>query len=183
MRRPAWIFSLSIAVFFLIPVAVNANERFEKGSWELAIGSSAISLDLEPSIGYFLADNIEGIIHFNFSHLNIDNPSGNDSDLDAFFISIGLLAHLPIDGVFVPFLGGSLTYFRQKRDIEGTTLGDVDQDGVGLDGQLGVRILIGERASINPNITLSVLEIDDNLTGSSVNATGFSFGISFSLFF
>ena len=184
MKRPVWILSLSIAVFFLlVPAAVNADERFDKGSWELAISSNAIGLDLEPSIGYFLADNIEGIIHFDFTHRNDDLPSGfADSDMDAFFISIGVRGHLPMHEVVVPFFGGGLTYFRQEQDVAGTTVGDIDQDGFAINGEFGIRILIGERASINPSVTLFLAEIDNNLSGVSLNRTGVNFGFSFSLF-
>jgi len=53
--------SLMLVVF--LPVLANAEDRFKAGTWELAIGSSSIDLSINPSIGYFLLDNVEGIVH------------------------------------------------------------------------------------------------------------------------
>ena len=183
MKKIAWFLSI-MAISLLIPAFLYAEDRFDKGSWEIAVGSDAISLDLEPSIGYFLADNIEGIVHFDFVHRDDDLPPGfADVDTDAYFIGIEALGHLPIGAMVVPFLGVGFAYYQQEEDVAGTTVGDIDQDAFVVNGEFGIRILIGARASFNPSINVGFAEIDDNLSSVSLDRTQFGFGYSFSLFF
>ena len=95
--------SLMLVVF--LPVLANAEDRFKAGTWELAIGSSSIDLSINPSIGYFLLDNVEGIVHFDYAKVTIDYPSGfEDYETTSKSFSAGLAYNIPTETNIVPFL-------------------------------------------------------------------------------
>ena len=175
-----------LSLIILIPVSVNAEERFKAGTWELSLHTSASDIDISPSIGYFILDNVEAIVHIDYSKITYDFPTGdNDVDSTNYMFEAGVLYNIPItaniEPAIVPFIIGEITYFRQKEDVENSTTLDSTFDGFGIDAGLGIRFLVGKIASINTSFMFGVADLD--VDDSSVDVTGYGFDISYSLFF
>ncbi|GEM_PF-3471926 len=203
MRGPIWLLSV-ITILVSLPVFAHAEvigqgedqikegqlgkavkeNRFQKGTWEIAIGSDSGDLSLEPTIGYFVTDYIEAILHLDFNHLEDElSPGSGSADIDTFSISRGPTFNLPTGLPTLAWLMGiEGVYFSQKLDVAGSTIQDEEQQGFGITFNTGPRFLIGERASLNGVLGFSFLQIDDNDANITVDRTGINLGISFSIF-
>jgi hypothetical protein len=172
-------------LFALISVPSYAqDQRFDQGSWEIGIESSASDLSLEPFVGYFIADNLEAVVHFDYSTTTTDFPTGfQDLDSTALVVTADLLFNIPTGTSIVPVIGGGLVYFSQTRDYDASTVNDSDDTGLGLRGVAGLRFLVGDRAAVNINAEAFLLQVDDNTNDLSADVTGVGIGVSYSLFF
>ena len=173
---------ISMAVIFiLMPIFANAGDRFNAGTWELAIGSSASDLSISPIIGYFLLDNVEGIVHFNYDKTTFDYLSEDfEADTTSMWFSAGLAYNIPTKTNIVPFVTGELVYYTTDTDVKDSSILDTSSDAVGIDAGFGLRFLIGNSASINASIDFGVFDID--VDDTNVDTTGYNLGISYSLF-
>jgi hypothetical protein len=89
-------FILLVLIFLFYAEYANADDRFKAGTWDLSIGSSASDLSIIPSIGYFLLDNVEGIVHVDYSKLTYDYPPDfSDSEVTNMMVSADLIYHIP----------------------------------------------------------------------------------------
>jgi hypothetical protein len=172
-------------LFALISVPSYAqDQRFDQGSWEIGIESSASDLSLEPFVGYFIADNLEAVVHFDYSTTTTDFPTGfQDLDTTNLVVSADLLFNIPTGTSIVPVIGGGLLYFSQTSDYDASTVNDSDDTGVGLSATVGVRFLVGDRASVNVAADAVFVQVEDNLADISADGTGVGIGVSYSLFF
>ena len=173
---------ISLAVIIiLMPVFANAADRFNAGTWELAIGSSSADLSLNPTIGYFFLDNVEGIVHFDYNKTNIDSSYDSDYEITTMMFSAGLAYNIPSKTKIVPFVTGELVYYLYDKDVENSSSLDINSDAVGIDVGFGLRFLIGNRASVNASFDFGVLDLDED--DRNVDVNGYNLGISYSLFF
>ncbi len=165
-----------------MPVFANANDRFKAGTWELAIGSSSSDLSINPIIGYFFLDNVEGIVHFDYNKTNIDtSPAYADTETTTIMFSAGIAYNIPSKTNIVPFVTGELVYYSYDEEVKNSSQQDIYADAVGLDVGFGLRYLIGNRASINASFDYGVFDIDED--DMNIDLNGYSLGISYSLFF
>ena len=173
---------VSLMLVVILPIFSYAEDRFNAGTWELRIGSSSIDFSINPSIGYFFLDNVEGKVHFDYTKLELDYPAGfDDTETTSRSFEAGLVFNIPTNTNIVPFLVGGLGYYSIDEDVENSSTLDTSSDAVGFDAGFGLRFLIGDRASINTSIDYAVVDID--VDDTSVDLSGYDLTISYSLFF
>lgn len=170
----------AVALLVLFPAAAFADERFDKGSWELLVGLSAFD-GLSPAIAYFVADNVEAIVHVDYHTIEIDYGTSGSNEEDAFEIGADFAYNFPTGGPIVPLVQGGVSYGTVETKTASVT--DTDVDLWIVDVGAGVRLLIGTNASVNLLVDYGVGNADDNLSSLSGDFTGLDVALAYSLFF
>ena len=175
---------LTVLCAFIAVPSYAQDQRFDQGSWEIGVGADASDLALAPFVGYFIADNLETVVHFDYSTATADRPAGfQDSDRTDLAVSADLLFNIPTGTSIVPVIGGGLSYFSQTLDYSASTVNDSDVTGIQLSGLAGLRFLVGDRAAVNVNVDAFLGQVEDNTIDLSIDVTGVGIGVSYSLFF
>ncbi len=136
-----WKTMAPLLLVLLFPIlAQAADDRFKQGTWEIAIGFGSVA-GVEPFVGYFLADNLEGILHFDYVHENLSN-NGTTQKSDSVGVGGAAYYNLQTGTMVVPFFGPDVSYFNSHSS-------GYKNDSVQLTGDVGVRLLVGQRASVD----------------------------------
>lgn len=173
------------AVFLLlglmIPRFSNAAPNLNQGTVELGVASDSFGFEeLSPFVGYFLTNNLEGVVHFNISNSEIDFPgTTNDSKTDSIALSANLLYNFSTGTNIVPALGGGVEFFNEEE-------GDFETDGFAFVVNAKVRFFVKDNASINLDASYLLGDVDlTSTTGASttIDVEEFNLGLSYSIFF
>jgi len=167
---------VSFLLVILLPVMAWADDdRFKQGTWELAIGLG--SAGVSPFVGYFLADNVEGILHFNYIH-NDSSSGGFTQKSDS--VGVGGAAHynLQTGTMAVPFFGPDVSYRY-------FTTSGFRSDSISVTGDLGVRLLVGKQASVDLTGSGGYEWFSSSGSGLGSHATEWTAGVmlAYSIFF
>jgi hypothetical protein len=160
--------------------AMNTDPRFDRGSWEVGIELNP-NVGLEPSIGYFLADNLSASLHFAGHGIAYDNPSAPNDEVSEGELRLDGAYNFPTGGWLVPFLGAGVRSFSEKIKIAGVTT--TDKEGADLHGLAGLRFLVGRIGSVNLLLRFGRATTDDNLTRTSQDSAFADLALAYSLFF
>lgn len=79
---------LFVMSYLVMSFGSDLDSRFKQGSWELGVGTSTVRF-ASPFVGYFLVDNLEGIIRFAYDHTDLSG-NGFGSKQDVTSISTGI---------------------------------------------------------------------------------------------
>jgi hypothetical protein len=174
--------ALIIAVVGLLFVADRsmAQEGMHGGAVELGVASSASSLSFEPFIGYFLTNNLEGVVLFDFRNRQTSSDNTSlENDQDVFLISAGLVYNFSTGTKIVPAFSGSVTYY--DRAANGTEI-------KALQFELGAMVRFFVRDTVSVNLTGGLIfgnfDAEDPLGNTDQgDLQSQALGISYSIFF
>ena len=164
----------------LAGTAMDTNPRFDAGSWEVGIELNP-NVGLEPSIGYFVADNLAASIHVAGHGISFDNPSTPDDEVSDGELRLDVAYNIPLGGRVVPVLGIGMRSFNEKIKLAGVT--SVDLEGVDVHVLGALRFLIGDIGSLNLLLRVGRATVDNNLTRTSQDSTFADLALAYSLFF
>ncbi|NKE70466.1 porin family protein [Nitrospiraceae bacterium HYJII51-Mn-bac16s-1-B09] len=168
-----------LLVVFGISNVYAQEAALKKETIEIGIFSDAIEGDLVPFIGYFVSDNLELALHFNFVHAEIDLPGvADDIEQDSFIVSFDVLSNLPTGTRFVPVVGAGVNFSRDEIEDETT-------ETVGFDLTAGVRYFIAERGAVTLFGQYEFADIDfsDDIGTITADGTAYAVGLLYSIFF
>jgi len=163
-----------------VPSVVCAEERFDRGSFRISLGIDSAAGDLSPDIAYFVANNLELVVHFDAQSLKIENTSGPDDELKTTALGAAMFYDFRTNSSMVPFLGVGLVGYHTEVVTAGVKTNDTDE--VQLSLAAGLRFLLGERGSVDLTLTGTGGSLEDNLSSASVDFSHGQVGISYSLF-
>lgn len=174
---------LAVVVFLLLglPGAAFATDpRFDRGSWELGIELNP-NIGLEPSIGYFIADNLSFSVHVAGNGIAFERPgTANDEASDA-EVRLDGTFNVPTGGSVVPILGLGLSSFSREEKTAGVTT--YDREGREVHGTLGLRFLVGQIGAVNLLLRAGRATVDNNLTRATQDSGFADLALAYSLFF
>ncbi|MBI5136479.1 MAG: hypothetical protein HZA24_03975 [Nitrospirae bacterium] len=170
-----------LALFVMLPAAAFAGDRFDKGSWRVGVALDSVDSSLTPSIGYFLADNLEIAVHLDSSVATISNPGAADDELESAEVGAVLRYSFPVGGSVVPVIGAGLASYTETEKSAGSTTSDLEGSLLMLSA--GVRFLVGEIGSVDLTLAGAGGTVDDNVAGTSHDVSVGSFSLSYSLYF
>jgi hypothetical protein len=174
-------FIVSIFCALLLPAVAFADDRFDRGSWRVAVGLDSGSGTLAPDIAYFLANDLEFVVHLDSQALRIKNSGSPDSEANASGFGASLAYDFQTASIVTPFLGGGFIYYHDDASAAGTKLTDADQTGIALFG--GVRFLVGPKGSIDLTLTGEGGTLKDNIASTSNDFSYGEFGVAYSVYF
>jgi len=169
-----------LALLVLCPVAAFADDRFDKGSWELVVGLDSLDGTSSAGLGYFLADDVEAILQIDYTNLEIDFGSGSKVEEDAFAVAANGAYNFELGGPVVPVVGGGIAYTTDKTTIGGGD--DTDLEIWVADVFAGIRMLVGTASSVNVQIDYAFGNADDSVSSLSGDVTGLDIALFYSLF-
>lgn len=159
--------------------ALAEASRFDRGSWELGIELNP-NVGLEPSIGYFVADNLSIAVHVAGRGISYDNVSLPDDEQSDGEVRLDAAYNFPTGGSVVPFLGFGLSSFNEKIKQAGVT--QIDKEGREAHLLLGVRFLVGRIGAVNLLLRAGRATVDDNLNRTSQDSGFAHLALAYSLF-
>lgn len=171
-----WKTMVSFLLVILFPVMAHAaDDRFKQGAWELAIGLG--SAGVSPFVGYFLVDNLEGILHLNYVHSD-SSSGGFTQKSDSVGVGGAAYYNLQTGTMAVPFFGPDVSYRYYSNS-------GYRSDSVFLTGDLGVRLLVGRQASVDLTGTGGYEWFSGTGGGFTYRATEWTAGVmlAYSIFF
>ena len=177
--KKAFLIVLVIAGLFLVTPSSHAQEGMKRGAIELGVLSDSIDGGLSPFAGYFITDELEAMLHFNFTHAEVDLPgTTGDSEEDAVLIGATLIYNLPTGTRFVPLAGAGISYLRDEIDGDKTDL-------IAMDLSVGVRYFVSEHGAISLLGEFGFGDADFTSGSDSVSGdiTTFDVGLAYSIFF
>lgn len=173
---------LVVLILIAVPIIAAAAERFPEKTWEVSFFSDSEGGAPFPFIGYFFQDNLEGVVHFGYSNIEVDAGQGNEIETKSMFLEAGVLYNIPTSSKIVPVIGGFIQYIDMEETV-GTTTDDMS--GFALEADFGVRFMVTDRSAVTPKVSILIGDLDLKSGGSSTSAdlTGISLGLGYSLFF
>jgi hypothetical protein len=151
------------------PVAYGRAGVLELGgSASFSAASDFTEFSLAPSIGWFIANNLElsGILRFNY--VNAENEAGESISATNWALLAEPSYHLPFSSTFFGFLGIGAGVAHQN-----------DEFGFAVAPRLGVNILIGRSGVLTPALFANYSTTDAVTTASGETLVGVtaSFGM------
>ena len=164
---------------FLMVVAMSTTTAFSQaGSFAIGVGSNMANTswqdyNLEPTVGYFMSDNMMVGMGFNFGSSTVTNDNGTPDDADDDIdtktsgLSLSPFFRYYLNEMFYAHGGIGLTTGSTKvGDADATTTSSFD-----LDAGVGLSLMWNEKVAIEPSLGLAI--------GSGENTS--SFGIAMGL--
>lgn len=145
------------------------------GSIGLTLAGDLTQFNVSPSIGWFVADNLQlsGIADFRFA----DTGGASASSLN---LLVEPSYHLPFSPTLFAFLGLGLGMSYSNRTLPPGVSGDSGGAGFALAPRLGLNIMIGRSGILTPALQFvyTTTDIITNVPGQTLVGVNTSFGLN-----
>jgi len=172
--------SVILVSAFGTPV-LAAEQPFQQGTWELSL-TSDFDPTYDPSLGYYVVDNLAVTVDASYGKTETEVSSVKDtSTTQAFGLSLDV--NLPTGTFVVPLMSFGVQYLNTEQD-DGIDVIELSGPAMKVGG--GLKLLVGERGSVNLGVAYVTGTLDSTVNGASgadVDVTDLAGFVGYSLYF
>jgi hypothetical protein len=172
--------SVILVSAFGTPV-LAAEQPFQQGTWELSLTSEFDPI-FDPSVGYYVVDNLAITVDASYGKTESEVSSAKDTSTTQ-AVGVGFDVNIPTGTIVVPLISFGVQYFGTEED-DGVDVIELSGPAMTVGG--GLRLLVGERSSVNLGVAYSKGTLESTLNGTpgaDVDVTDLAGFVGYSLYF
>lgn len=183
IKRALWLGLVGLMISAATP-GLAAEGAHGEGAWEISL-TSDFDQGFSPSVAYYVINNLALTVQGRYAKAEEDESGVGTTDVTHTSFGAGLEYNIPTGSAIVPFLGIVWLYGSEDEDASGTA-NDHEANFSALEYEGGVKLMIGERSSVNLIVSYLTGSRESTTGGAAdpdIDVTDLSLGLGYSLYF